>query len=175
MTISVRLSSILAAITLVSLAPAQAADTCDTLTVRMIRATGASLAGRVGSRAVFRAADAERMSLDCRAPRRMVLIAREREPSRRFYELIGDAAQALTGASAEAAETLALVLHQEALVTGRPQQGTTRRVAIRCETASDADPFAGLRTRCILAPLPVPHAKPVLRRRADLFVGTTAG
>ena len=145
-------------------APARAAGACDALTARLIRATGASLAGREGSHAVFRAADAERMSLDCARPRRMVFTALSREPSRPFYVLIGLAAEALTGAGSEAVEALALALHQEALLSGRPQRGVAGSAALRCETAPDADPFATPRTRCLLAP----STKPALRRRAGL-------
>ncbi|MCJ2032827.1 hypothetical protein [Methylobacterium sp. J-068] len=168
MTFPVRLAT-LCLLVLAPVPPALAADACDALTARMIRATGASLAGRDGSRAVFRAADAERMSLDCRAPRRMVFAALAREPGRPFYGLIGLAAQALTGASAEAVETLALALHQEALLTGRPRQGRAGRAALRCETAPDTDPFVDVRTRCILVP------SPALRRRAGLFAAAGAG
>lgn len=160
--------SILAA---AALTPARAADACDALTARMIRATGASLAGRAGARAVFRAADAERMNLDCRAPRRMVFTALEREPRLPFYTLIGLAAEALTGARAEAVEALARGLHQEALLTGQAREGVAGRAALRCETAPDADPFAAPRTRCFLAP----RTGAVLRRRAGLPVGAGAG
>ena len=79
----------------------------------MIRTTGASLAGRAGPVAVFRAQDAERMSLDCRAPARIAFASRDREPPRAYFVLIGRAARALTGADAAGAEVLALNLHQD--------------------------------------------------------------
>lgn len=167
--LSLRLAAITIPLAFGAATPA-AADACDALTARMIRATGASLAGREGSRAVFRAADAERMSLDCRV-RRMAFSALEREPPRRYYALIGLAAEALTGAKPEAVEALALALHQDALVTGQPQQGIAGRAALRCETAPDADPFASPRTRCVL----VPSARVGLRRRAGLPAGARAG
>lgn len=170
MTLSSRLAAILLPLALGAAAPAAAADACDALTARMIRATGASLAGREGAQAVFRAADAERMSLDCRM-RRMAFSALEREPGRRYYELIGLAAGALAGAKPEAVEALALALHQEALVTGLPQRGLAGRAALRCETAPDADPFASPRTRCVL----VPSTRSVLRRRAGLPAGARPG
>ena len=69
------------AITLALGAPARA-DSCDGLTVRLIRGTGVALAGRSGLIVVFRAADAERMSLDCAAPRRLLFRSAEREPPR---------------------------------------------------------------------------------------------
>ena len=169
MTLSFRLAAILLSPMLYAAAPA-AADGCDALAARMIRATGASLAGREGTRAVFRAADAERMSLDCRA-HRMVISALEREPTRRYYALIGLAAGALTGAEPEIVETLALSLQQGALITGRPQEGVAGRAALRCETAPDTDPFASPRTRCVL----IPSTPTVLRRRAGLPAGAQAG
>lgn len=171
MTRPVHLSILLLPLLLGPLSPARAADACDALTARMIRATGASLAGRTGTLAVFRAADAERMSLTCGKPPRMVFSALAREPAYPFYALIGQAAQALTGAKAEAVEALALALHQEALLTGHPRQGVAGRAALRCETAPDADPFATPRTRCIL----IPDPKLVLRRRAGLFADARAG
>lgn len=170
MTLPLRLAAILLFPMLYAAAPAAAADGCDALTARMIRATGASLAGREGARAVFRAADAERMSLDCRA-HRMVFSALEREPTRRYYALIGLAAGALTGAKPETVETLALRLQQGALITGRPQKGVAGRAALRCETAPDTDPFASPRTRCVL----IPSTRTVLRHRAGLPVGAQAG
>ncbi|MCJ2081398.1 hypothetical protein MKK49_08970 [Methylobacterium sp. J-090] len=150
---------------------AYAADACDALTARMIRATGASLAGRAGSGAVFRAADAERMSLACRAPRRMVFGSLAREPDRPFFALIGRAAEALTGAKAAAVEVLALTLHQDSLLTGAPRQGIAGRAALRCETGPRADSLAGNITVCILTGS---GATP-LRRRAGLFVRRPAG
>ncbi|MEG9500926.1 MAG: hypothetical protein MIN69_03510, partial [Methylorubrum extorquens] len=54
-----------------ALGTAAKADSCDGLTVRLIRGTGVALAGRSGATVVFRAADADRMSLDCDTPRRL--------------------------------------------------------------------------------------------------------
>ncbi len=149
--------------------PTQAADACDVLTARVIRTTGASLAGRAGTGAVFRAADAERMSLACRAPRRIVLGSLAREPDRRFFALIGAAAHALTGARAEEVEGLALNLHQDSLLTGMPREGIAGRAALRCETGPRADGLAGSLTVCL-----VTSVEP-LRRRAGLFVNRPAG
>ncbi|WP_370692891.1 hypothetical protein [Methylobacterium sp.] len=149
--------------------PAGAADACNALTAKLIRATGASLAGRAGSGAVFRAADAERMSLACRAPRRMVFGSLAREPDRPFFALIGRAAEALTGAKAEAVEVLALTLHQDSLLTGTPRQGIAARAALRCETGPREDSLSGSLTVCL-----VTSAAP-LRRRAGLFVERPAG
>lgn len=143
-------------------------DACDRLTATMIRATGASLAGREGPRAVFRATDAERMSLDCRAPRRMVFASADREPARGFYALIGRAARALTGADAEAAEVLALRIHQDSLLADAPRQGLAGRAALRCETGPRTDALAGDRTVCVL----VPSRPPVSRRSVDLSRST---
>ena len=129
---------------------ARAAEGCDALTARMIRATGASLAGRSGPLAVFRAADAERMSLDCRDPTRMVFAAREREPRAPFFTLIGLAAQGLAGARARDAEVLALQLHQDSLLTRAPQEGRAGRAALRCETGPRGDALSGDLTVCVL-------------------------
>jgi len=153
--------------------PASAADACDALTARIIRATGASLAGRAGSGAVFRAADAERMSLACRAPRRMVFGALSREPGRRFFILVGEAAAALTGAKAESVETLALTLHQESLLTGTSRRGRVGRADLRCETGPRDDGLAGSLTVCLVTAAE-PGSK-ILRRRAGLFAGRPAG
>lgn len=151
--------------------PARAADGCDALTARVIRATGASLAGRAGPGAVFRAADAERMSLDCRRPRRLVFGSLAREPDRPFFALIGQAAQALTGARADAVEVLGLNLHQESLLAGTPRRGTVGRAALRCETGPRDDNLAGNLTVCVIEQA----APPILRRRAGLFAGGAAG
>jgi hypothetical protein len=129
---------------------ARAAEGCDALTARMIRATGASLAGRSGPLAVFRAADAERMSLDCRDPTRMVFAAREREPRAPFFTLIGLAAQGLAGARARDAEVLARQLHQDSLLTSAPQEGRAGRAALRCETGPRGDALSGDLTVCVL-------------------------
>lgn len=115
------------------------ADGCDALTARLIRATGASLAGRTGPLVVFRAADAERMSLDCTPPRRMLFRSLYRQPNRYYFVLIGLAAKALTGAAADQVETLALGLHQATLLTGEPQQGSVRGALLRCEPGDRLD------------------------------------
>ncbi len=162
--------------------PARAAEACDALAARVIRATGASLAGRAGPGAVFRAADAERMSLDCRAPRRMVFGSLAREPDRTFFTLIGQAAQALTGARADAVAVLALDLHQDSLLADAPRRGTAGRAALRCETGPRNDSLAGNLTVCVLEHrperlmrMPKPNDPPVLRRRAGLFARGAAG
>jgi hypothetical protein len=140
------------------------ADSCDGLTARMIRATGASLAGRDGSLSVFRALDADRMSLECRAPARMTFASQDREPAGAYFILIGLAAEGLVGAGAEEVEVLARTLHQRALVTGMPQAGRAGRAALRCETGAAA-PAQPAGVRCVL----VSHRPAVLRRRAGLF------
>lgn len=150
---------------------AQAADGCDALTARMIRATGASLAGRAGTIAVFRAADANRMSLECDKPRRMVFGALEREPRQPYFVLIGLAAQGLTGARAETVEVLALNLHQRSLLTQAPAEGRAGKAALRCETGRREDNLSGNHTVCVL----VPSRPVVLRRRAGLFAVAVAG
>ncbi|WP_375408911.1 hypothetical protein [uncultured Methylobacterium sp.] len=150
---------------------AQAADGCDALTARMIRATGASLAGRAGTIAIFRAADANRLSLECGKPRRMVFGALEREPRQPYFALIGLAAEGLTGARAEAVEVLALNLHQRSLLTQAPAEGRAGKAALRCETGPREDSLSGNHTVCVLVP-----ARPVvLRRRAGLPAGAAAG
>lgn len=148
---------------------AHGADACDALTAKVIRATGASLAGRAGSGAVFRAADAERMSLACRTPRRMVFGSQAREPERPFFVLVGRAAEALAGAKAEAVEVLALTLHQDSLLTGLPREGIVGKAALRCETGPRDDTLSGSLTVCIVTP-----AAP-LRRRAGLFAERRPG
>ncbi|MDP4023239.1 hypothetical protein Q8W71_11430 [Methylobacterium sp. NEAU 140] len=132
-------------------APARAADACDALAARVIRVTGASLAGRAGSGAVFRAQDAERLSLDCRAPARITLASRDREPPRAYFALVGLAARALTGADAAYAETLALTLHQDSLLADAPRRGATGPVLMLCETGPRIDALAGDLTVCRLA------------------------
>lgn len=169
MTPFMRVAATAGLLTLALNGPTRAADACDALTATMIRATGASLAGRAGAGAVFRAADAERMSLDCRAPRRMVFGSREREPQPPFFTLIGRAAQALTGASAQAVEVLALHLHQDSLLTGVPRQGVAGRAALRCATGPRADALARSLTVCAL----VPNRPP--RRGDGLFAGRAPG
>ncbi|MGU3537776.1 hypothetical protein [Methylobacterium sp. A54F] len=130
--------------------PAAAADACDRLAARMIRATGASVAGRIGPIAVFRAADAERMSLDCRKPARLLLGALEREPEPRFFTLVGLAAEGLAGVSAEQATVLALNTHQDSLLADAPREGRLGRFVLRCETGPRADALAPIRTVCLL-------------------------
>ncbi|GJE18690.1 hypothetical protein [Methylobacterium marchantiae] len=158
--------------------PAKTGNSCDRLTARMIRATGAGLAGREASLAVFRAADADRMSLDCRAPTRMAFGSRDREPARAYFALIGLAAEGLTGAKAEAVEVLARNLHQDSLLTGMPHAGRIGHAALQCETGGRRfGEGLGLNgapsdlTRCVL----VRNRSPVLRRRAGLFGGARAG
>ncbi|MEH3119667.1 MAG: hypothetical protein PGN25_19330 [Methylorubrum populi] len=122
-----------------ALAASARADSCDGLTVRLIRGTGAALAGRTGSLVVFRAVDADRMSLDCAAPRRLLFRSDRREPPRAFFVLIGLAARTLTGAPADAAEALALRLHEDSLLTGEPQLGRTGGAVLRCDPGDRAD------------------------------------
>lgn len=148
---------------LAAVAPARA-DSCDRLTAKIIRATGASLAGREGPLAVFRATDAERMSLDCRALARMVFASRDREPARGFHGLIGRAARALTGAEAEAVEVLALRVHRDSLLADAPRRGVAGGAALRCETGPRGDALAGTLTICVL----VPNRPPAARGKAGL-------
>lgn len=131
--------------------PAQAADSCDALTAKVIRVTGASLAGRTGAYAVFRAQDAERMSLDCRAPARITLASLDREPGRAYFALVGLAARALTGTDAEQATVLALSLHQDSLLADAPRRGGTGRTLMLCETGPRSDALAGDLTVCRIA------------------------
>jgi hypothetical protein len=146
------------------------ADGCDALTARLIRGTGASLAGRTGPLVVFRAADAERMSLDCGPPRRMVFRALHREPPRLYFVLIGLAAKTLAGANPERAELLAMNLHQAALLTGEPQLGRVGGAVLRCEPVDHLDGFSD-GALCRLAPDRAPRP----RSRAGLFAGAAAG
>ncbi|WP_342152226.1 hypothetical protein [Methylorubrum sp. SB2] len=126
------------------------ADSCDGLTVRLIRATGASLVGRTGSLVVFRAADAERFRLDCRNPRRLLFRSERREPLGAYFVLVGEAAHALAGAPEEAVETLTRQLHQDSLLTGVPQLGRVGGAVIRCDPGDRPDGF-GLGTLCRVA------------------------
>ncbi|CAA2144367.1 MULTISPECIES: hypothetical protein [Methylobacterium] len=158
--------------------PARATESCDRLTARMIRATGASLAGREASLAVFRAEDADRMSLDCRAPARMAFGSRDHEPAGAYFVLIGLAAEGLTGAKAGMVEILARTLHRDSRLTGMPQAGRAGNAALRCETSgqglADALGLGGPApdiTRCMLTR----HRRAVLRRRAGLFDGAQSG
>lgn len=132
--------------------PAEAADACDVLAARVIRDTGASLAGRSGPYAVFRAQDAERMSLDCRRPARITVASRDREPSPGYFTLVGRAAQALAGADPAAAEVLALNLHQASLLANAPRRGGSGRALMLCETGSRTDALRADRTVCRVAP-----------------------
>lgn len=135
-------------------AQARAADACDALTAKVIRLTGASLAGRAGAVAVFRAQDAERMSLDCRAPARITVASLDREPSPAYFVLIGHAARALAGADAAAAEVLALNLHQASLLASAPRRGGTGRALMLCETGPRTDALREDLTVCRIAPRP---------------------
>ncbi|MCJ2089023.1 hypothetical protein MKK88_24000 [Methylobacterium sp. E-005] len=135
-----------------STASAHAADACDALAAQVIRSTGASLAGRAGPYAVFRAEDAERMSLDCRKPARITVASRDREPSRAYFTLIGRAARALAGADAAAAEVLALNLHQASLLANAPRRGGTGRTVMLCETGPRTDALSEDLTVCRVAP-----------------------
>lgn len=154
---------------LLACAPARA-DACDALAAKMIRTTGASFVGREGSLSVFRAADAERMSLDCGAPRRMAFLSREREPDRPYYVLVGLAAGALAGARPAEAEALAVRLHQDSLLTGLPQQGRAGPVVMRCATGDRPDGFSD-GTLCRVAAARTPPS----RRRAGLSGGGRPG
>lgn len=167
----IRITALAGLFALVLAGPSRAADSCDALAATVIRATGASLAGRAGTGAVFRAADAERMSLDCRAPRRMVFGSLAREPNRPFFALIGQAAGVLTGTSAESVEILALNLHQESLLAGAPRRGAAGRADLRCETGPRDDVLAGNLTVCVLVPAPPRR----VRRRTGLFARRAAG
>ena len=131
---------------------AYAADACDGLAAKVIRLTGASLAGRAGAEAVFRAQDAERMSLDCRAPARITVASRDREPPRAYFALVGLAAQALTGVDPAYAEVLALNLHQDSLLAQAPRRGGTGPALMLCETGPRADTLRDGLTVCRVAP-----------------------
>lgn len=142
----------LAILTGFSTAPVLAADACDALTARVIRDTGASLAGRAGPYAVFRAEDAERMSLDCRAPARITVASRDREPSQAYFSLVGRAARALAGADPAAAEVLALNLHQASLLANAPRRGGSGRAVMLCETGPRTGGLREDLTVCRVAP-----------------------
>lgn len=130
---------LVAAIAILVASASARADGCDALTARLIRATGASLAGRSGPLVVFRAADADRMSLDCGPPQRLLFRSRDRLPNRYYFVLIGLAAKTFNGARAEDVETLALQLHQTTLLTGRTQEGRTGPARLRCEPGDRLD------------------------------------
>jgi hypothetical protein len=135
-----------------STASAHAADVCDVLAAKVIRETGASLAGRAGFYAVFRAEDAERMSLDCRKPARITVASRDREPSPGYFVLVGRAARALAGADSTAAEVLALNLHQASLLANAPRRGDTGRALMLCETGPRSDALSEDLSVCRVAP-----------------------
>lgn len=135
-----------------STASARAADACDVLAARVIRDTGASLAGRAGPFAVFRAEDAERMSLDCRKPARITVASRDREPPPAYFVLVGRAARALAGADPAGAEVLALALHQASLLASAPRRGDTGRAVMQCETGPRTDGLREDLTVCRIAP-----------------------
>ncbi|MBE7248331.1 MAG: hypothetical protein INR63_25580 [Actinomycetospora chiangmaiensis] len=146
-----RLPALIALAGMLAVGPARAVETCDILTARVIRATGASLAGRAGPVAVFRAQDAERMSLDCRAPARMTVASLDREPSPAYFVLVGLAARALAGADAASAEVLALNLHQASLLADAPRRGASGRALMLCETGPRRDALQGDLTVCRIA------------------------
>ncbi|MDR7039338.1 hypothetical protein J2X36_004112 [Methylobacterium sp. BE186] len=164
-------ASLLALPLLLACAGPALADACDALAARMIRATGASVAGRQGSLAVFRAADADRMSLECRKPARLVLGSHEREPDRRFFTLVGLAAEGLAGAPRDEATVLALRLHQDSLLAGAPQEGSVGRASLRCETGPRGDGLGQNLTVCVLRP----REPAILRSRAGLSPAASAG
>jgi hypothetical protein len=143
--------TILAGALVLGPAQAHAADACDALAAKVIRTTGASLAGRAGPVAVFRAQDAERMSLDCRAPARITVASLDREPPPAYFVLIGRAARALAGADPAAAEVLALNLHQASLLASAPQRGGTGRALMLCETGPRTDALREDLTVCRIA------------------------
>jgi hypothetical protein len=140
--------SLLAALATV---PARAADACDGLAAKVIRSTGASLAGRAGAVAVFRAQDAERLSLDCRAPARITVASLDREPGTAYFVLVGLAARALAGSDASAAEVLALNLHQASLLASAPRRGRVGRLLMLCETGPRTDGLRPDLTVCRIA------------------------
>lgn len=143
------------------------ADGCDGLIARMIRETGASFAGRAGALAVFRAADAERMSLVCGRAPEMAFRSAYRAPNRYYFVLIGLSARALLGVAADRVEALALRLHRDAVETGQPQAGAAGPALLRCE-ASPALDLLNPGVLCRLrASLP--------RRRAELFAARAPG
>ncbi|MFY9289078.1 MAG: hypothetical protein WAP03_00015 [Methylorubrum rhodinum] len=151
-------------------APARA-DSCDGLTVRLIRATGASLIGRSGALVVFRAADADRFSLDCATPRRLLFRSERREPPGATFVLIGQAARALTGAPEEPVEILTRRLHRDSLLTGTPQLGRVGGAVIRCDPGDRPDGF-GTGTLCRVA---ADRPWRGLRRKAGLPAAASAG
>ncbi|WP_232630795.1 hypothetical protein [Methylobacterium sp. Leaf118] len=163
------------ALALALAAPARA-ESCDGLTIRLIRGTGASLVGRIGPRVVFRAADAERFSLDCARPPRLLFHAPVREPQGSYFVLIGLTARVLTGAPEDPVEALARQLHQDSLLTGLPQLGRVGGAVLRCDPGDRPDGF-GAGTLCRVAAdrsartAPAQAGRPFPRRRAGLEPG----
>ena len=146
------------------------ADGCDVLIAKMIRGTGASFAGRDGALAVFRAADAERMSLNCGGARQMVFASLHRQPNRYYFVLIGLSARTLLGAQARSVEDLAIRLQLAALASGVPQEGRAGPARLRCETGDRPDGFSD-GTLCRLAA----DRPPKTRRKAALPAFAAAG
>ncbi|GJD77643.1 hypothetical protein [Methylobacterium gregans] len=144
-----RAAPLLFALACLAAVPARA-DSCDALTARVIRVTGASLAGRAEPGAVFRAADADRMSLDCRAPARIVIGSVERRPPVGWFTLVGLAAEALGRARLRDAQVAALNLHQDSLLAEAPMQARVGNVALRCETGERAVGLAGFVSLCVV-------------------------
>ena len=151
-------------------APARA-ESCDALAARVIRVTGASLAGRAEPGAVFRAADADRMVLDCRAPARIVLGSAERRPPVGWFTLVGLAARALGRVPLREAQVLALNLNQDSLLADAPFEGRVRGIVLRCETGPRSDSLAGLASICTVTVA----RRPTLRRKAALPPASPAG
>ncbi|AWN38294.1 hypothetical protein [Methylobacterium radiodurans] len=146
---AMRAAPLLLALACLSATPARA-DSCDALTARVIRVTGASLAGRAEPGAVFRAADADRMSLDCRAPARIVIGSAERRPPVGWFTLVGLAAESLGRARLRDAQVAALNLHQDALLAGAPMLAQVDDVAIRCEAGPGAVALSGWASLCVV-------------------------
>lgn len=144
-----RAAPLLLALACLTVSPARA-DSCDALAARVIRVTGASLAGRAEPGAVFRAADADRMSLDCRAPARIVIGSVERRPPVGWFTLVGLAAEALGGARLREAQVAALDLHQDSLLAEAPMQARVGSVTLRCETGPRAVGLAGFLSLCMV-------------------------
>lgn len=144
-----RAAPLLLALACLATVPARA-DSCDALTARVIRVTGASLAGRAEPGAVFRAADADRMSLDCRVPARIVIGSVERRPPVGWFTLVGLAAEALGKARLRDAQVAALNLHQDSLLAEAPTQARVGGVALRCDTGERAVGLTGFVSLCVV-------------------------
>ena len=144
-----RAAPLLLALACLAARPARA-DSCDALAARVIRVTGASLAGRAEPGAVFRAADADRMSLDCRAPARIVIGSGERRPPVGWFTLVGLAAEALGKARLRDAQAAALNLHQDSLLAEVPMQARVGGVILRCDTGPRAVGIAGFVSLCVV-------------------------